>query len=818
MDQEMYNTKEYKILYFYFSFACLNFVFPSSTVLAKPQVAAVGTVGEEGNAADSCQDLREECAELAEDGGCEGNVEFMEVFCQQTCDTCRPRSKVSGCEDQREECGFWGVTGQCDFNPAYMNINCPVTCQACPPLTPEDCVDQHRFCFLGSLLGLCRTNPSFYLVFCGDSCRRFISVCRAGRSSAVPELCLSKVRGEGIQCGKKPNITSTVNENTASYLRQRRGVGVSHQPQENDSCSTLPLNSAGREAITLLLSDYDAAGMQDENELEHWIKSVLLVFLERVQMEVLSMTDDEEREDVLWKDSEILRRSERETKLLRNERQAQETDGVFDYDYYDPTGDNINGGNGNITEPNGNNTHTNFCIMPLIGTNTSVNICAVIVPLVPVIVIGIINAVFTALSASSIAQQRPPSRPPMNQPFTPSEQQPTPQQPLSSIDVKVRALVPFCTASGYLSLVRRLRRLIRGNTGRPLNPIAASLAVSVNFCQYGVGKRGMSVPDPPRQLQQLSVAQVFLNDNEANAALGTPHRWPGISFPGLELFQGGQTPPPPVSPDVPTGTLLNDTQVEGEEPAGPRPVTEDNVNDRDAFSCGGALISPYHVVTAAHCLLEPGVKGNNTVNFLKPSVVRLGEVDFTRADESQAFDYEVEGIQVHEGYALPAKYNDIAIITLKYPVQFTEALQPYCLPRVGIDLVGRPLTMSGWGVRPGGQVATILHNITVRVVSEDECSDAYDDDDISVFFEVLYPEGVNKLLMCATSEEPVCRGDSGGPLVLDEEQIQYEVGVVSTGYGCGASQYPGIYTNISQFLTWIEEEVYDGCSMMSVAY
>lgn len=37
-------------------------------------------------------------------------------------------------------------------------------------------------------------------------------------------------------------------------------------------------------------------------------------------------------------------------------------------------------------------------------------------------------------------------------------------------------------------------------------------------------------------------------------------------------------------------------------------------------------------------------------------------------DESQAFDYEVEAIQVHEEYALPARYNDIAIITLKYEV------------------------------------------------------------------------------------------------------------------------------------------------------
>ena len=49
----------------------------------------------------------------------------------------------------------------------------------------------------------------------------------------------------------------------------------------------------------------------------------------------------------------------------------------------------------------------------------------------------------------------------------------------------------------------------------------------------------------------------------------------------------------------------------------------------------------------------------------RPSVIRLGEVDFDDPDESQAFDYRVAGIQVHEGYVLPEKYNDIAIITLR---------------------------------------------------------------------------------------------------------------------------------------------------------
>ncbi|XP_063587149.1 uncharacterized protein LOC134764495 [Penaeus indicus] len=312
---------------------------------------------------------------------------------------------------------------------------------------------------------------------------------------------------------------------------------------------------------------------------------------------------------------------------------------------------------------------------------------------------------------------------------------PTPL-PLPSVEARVRAVIPFCTGAGYLSLVQRLQRLVNRNNGRPLSPVAALLASGINYCKYGLGTPENTVgkvPEAPLSFQIPAGLQILLNDDEAQVSSSPPKRWPGISHPALYLYQGNNTPPPPMQPvprpppTVPTVVIFNDTVIsytttlspgmpggagsEGtapeaddgdagpdkpdqgfgedenddgvttesgenkeevtsdeEENSGPQPVTETTLKNRSSFSCGGALISPYHILTAAHCLLSERVSEDGAPQFLKPSVVRLGEVDFERVDESQAFDYEVEAIQVHEGYALPARYNDIAIITLKYEV------------------------------------------------------------------------------------------------------------------------------------------------------
>ncbi|PIO22822.1 hypothetical protein AB205_0095350, partial [Aquarana catesbeiana] len=48
-----------------------------------------------------------------------------------------------------------------------------------------------------------------------------------------------------------------------------------------------------------------------------------------------------------------------------------------------------------------------------------------------------------------------------------------------------------------------------------------------------------------------------------------------------------------------------------------------------------------------------------------------------------------------------------------------------------------------------------------------------------------------------------CQGDSGGPLVCKVQGVWYQVGVVSSGIGCAKPNFPGIYTQVTSYQTWI---------------
>ncbi|KAK7065836.1 Trypsin-like serine protease [Halocaridina rubra] len=69
-------------------------------------------------------------------------------------------------------------------------------------------------------------------------------------------------------------------------------------------------------------------------------------------------------------------------------------------------------------------------------------------------------------------------------------------------------------------------------------------------------------------------------------------------------------------------------------------------------------------------------------------------------------------------------------------------------------------------------------------------------------------------MICAGGDqgEDVCRGDSGGPLYLQDILRQEVAGIVSAGFGCGDVAFPGLYTRVDSFLTWIDLAVYGRCA------
>merc|ERR1712228_937949 len=104
--------------------------------------------------------------------------------------------------------------------------------------------------------------------------------------------------------------------------------------------------------------------------------------------------------------------------------------------------------------------------------------------------------------------------------------------------------------------------------------------------------------------------------------------------------------------------------------------------------------------------------------------------------------------------------------------------------------------VSGWGTTTeGGSTPSSLMDVTVPIVSDQECRDAYGQND------------VDDSMICAGLPEggkDSCQGDSGGPLACSDTGSTYLAGIVSWGYGCARPSYPGVYCDVASFDDWIE--------------
>jgi len=197
-------------------------------------------------------------------------------------------------------------------------------------------------------------------------------------------------------------------------------------------------------------------------------------------------------------------------------------------------------------------------------------------------------------------------------------------------------------------------------------------------------------------------------------------------------------------------------------------------------TCGGSLIDSLNVLTAAHCLEK---FSSADVSAMR---VRFGSLNPLAINNATQFERRAKSVALHRGYKDEnfAFTDDIAIIHLSEPVEFSETVQPVVLhngsPPYDTGRVNAEVT--GWGqIFTIGPLSSDLRVVTVRVLSPVECGLRY---------LVFNPFRITQQMVCATDlGRETCQGDSGGPLVINAKGTSRQIGIVSWGLGCLVFSY-----------------------------